>query len=196
MYRQFRSRRQWRKWISAAELEWSKVHAKLHGGILFNKLYFLDDQDTNPANTQRLFLRHGRYKNFRVHATACTFSSTILVDQLGDESCYLVDIARVNFMEAEGARERPLAIQYLSFQCDISPLVLSSGSSEVTKVHVRYFLQTAKTSSDSIFLTSSDIWCGGGLVRQRRVRESRALTRLSRTLRSKPRMRYDLTQIK
>ena len=146
MYRQFRSRRQWRKWISAAELEWSKVHAKLHGGILFNKLYFLDDQDTNPANTQRLFLRHGRYKNFRVHATACTFSSTILVDQLGDESCYLVDIARVNFMEAEGARERPLAIQYLSFQCDISPLVLSSGSNEVTKVHVRYFLQTAKTS--------------------------------------------------
>ena len=41
------SQRQWSKWIGAAESERSKVH----GGILFNKWYLLDTQDTNPENT-------------------------------------------------------------------------------------------------------------------------------------------------
>ena len=36
------SRRQWRKRIGAAELEW----AKAHGGILYNKWYLLEYQDT------------------------------------------------------------------------------------------------------------------------------------------------------
>ena len=54
------SRRQWRKWISAAELEWAKVH----GGILFNKWYFLDTHETNLEYPKRVLLRHGQYQNF------------------------------------------------------------------------------------------------------------------------------------
>ena len=135
-------RRQWRKWIGAAELDWSKVH----GGIPCNKWYLMDTHDTNPENPKRLLLRHGRYQNFRVNGTAWTFSGTIGVDPCGDESCDLVEIARVKFMAALAAHDRPHGIQYLTVHCDISPLVLSSGSGEVTKVPVRGFLQTAKTS--------------------------------------------------
>ena len=75
-----------------------------------------------------------------------TFSGTICVDQWVDELCDLVEITRVKFVEAQGARDRPPAIPYLSVHCDISPLVLSSGSERVTKVPVRCFLQTATTS--------------------------------------------------
>ena len=53
-------RRQWRKWIGAAELEWAKVH----GGILFNKWYFLDTHETNLEYPKRVLLRHGQYQNF------------------------------------------------------------------------------------------------------------------------------------
>ena len=59
----------------------------------------MDTHDTNPENTKRLLLRHGRYQNFRVHGTAWTFSGTIEVDPCGDESCDLVEITRVKFME-------------------------------------------------------------------------------------------------
>ena len=52
---------------------------------------------------------------------------------------------------AQGDRKRPTAIQYLSVHCDISPLVLSSGSGDVTKVPVRGFLQTATTSWNSMW---------------------------------------------
>ena len=43
-----------------------------------------------------------------------------------------MEINRVNFMEAQGVRNRLPAIQYLSVHCDIFPLVLSSGSEEVS----------------------------------------------------------------
>ena len=52
--------------------------------------------------------------------------------------------------EAEGASERPDAIEYLSVHCDISPLILGS-TSEAQKVPVRGFLQTAKTSWNSLW---------------------------------------------
>ena len=167
------SQRQWRKWIGAAELEWAKVH----GGILCNKWYLMDTHDTNPENPKRLLLRHGRYQNFRVNGTAWTFSGTICVDRAGDESCDLVEIARVKFIEAQGARDRPSAIQYLSVHCDISPLVLSSGSGEVTKVPVLGFLQIATTSWNSMW----ECWLPdfqwrpvrGGLVMQSGLRKSR-----------------------
>ena len=42
------------------------------------------------------------------------------MDPGGDESCDLVEITRVKFMEAQGARDRPSAIQYLSVHCGIS----------------------------------------------------------------------------
>ena len=135
------SRQQWRKGIDAAEMEW----AKAHGGILYNNWYLLDCQATGTGNPKRLLLRHGRFQNFRVNGTAWTFSGTIYVDRAGDESCDLVEITKVKFMEAQGARNRPSAIQYLSVHCDISPLVLSSGSEEITKVSVRGFLQIATT---------------------------------------------------
>ena len=181
------SRQQWRKWIDAAELEW----AKAYGGILYNKWYLLDCQETYTGNPKRLLLRHGRYQNFRVNGTSWTFSGTICVDRAGDESCDLVEITRVKFMEAQGARDRPPAIQYLSVHCDISPLVLSSGSGEVTKVPVRCFLQTATTSWNSMWerwlLASSGVWwqwrsCAGGLVLQRRSSK-------------KPWQRYSMTLI-
>ena len=52
------SRRQWRKWIGAAGLEWTKVY----GGILYNRCYLLDCQDTYTEDPKRLLLRHGLSK--------------------------------------------------------------------------------------------------------------------------------------
>ena len=86
------SRQQWRKWIDAAELEWEKAH----GGILYNKWYLLDCQETYTGNPKRLLLRHGQYQNFRVNGTAWTFSCTICADRAGDESCYLVEITSLD----------------------------------------------------------------------------------------------------
>ena len=90
-------------------------------------------------------------QNFRVNGTAWTFSGTVCVDRWGDESYDLVEITRVKFMEAHGARDRPPAIQYLSVHCDILPLVVNSGSKDVTKVPVRGFLQIATTSWNSVW---------------------------------------------
>ena len=73
--------------------------------------YILDCQDTH---TSAHVLRHGRYQNFRLNGTAWTFSWTICVDPWDDELCYLVEITRVKFMEAQGAYDRPPAIQYLA----------------------------------------------------------------------------------
>ena len=47
-----------------------------------------------------LLPRHGQYQNFRVNGTEWTFSGTICVDLCSDESCNLVEIARVKFMKA------------------------------------------------------------------------------------------------
>ena len=93
-------RRQWRKGIDAAELEW----AKALGGILYNKWYLWDCQDTYSGNPKRLLLRHGQYQNVRVNGTlgtAWTFSGIIFVDRAGDGSCDLVKSTRVKFMEAK-----------------------------------------------------------------------------------------------
>ena len=93
------------------------------------------------------------YQNFpsRENGTAWTFSDTICVDPSGDELCYLVDIIRVKFMRAQGAHDLPLAIQYLPVHCDMSQLVLSSGSEEAPKVPVRCFLPIATTSWNSMW---------------------------------------------
>ena len=58
----------------------------------------------------------------------------------------LVEIARGEFKEAEGARKRPDAIEYLSVHCDISPPILGSPS-EAQKVPVRGILHTANGPS-------------------------------------------------
>ena len=86
------------------------------------------------------------------------------------------EITRVKFMEAQGARDQPPAIQYRSVHCDISPLILSSGSKEVTKVPVRCFLQIATASWNSMW----ERWLPdfqwrpvrGRFVRQRGFRKS------------------------
>ena len=122
-------------------------------------------------------LRHGQYQNFWVNGTAWTFSSTICVDWGNDESRDLLHLPRVRIMEAQGARDLPPAIQYLSVHCDISPLVLSSCSKEVTKVPVLGFLQIATTSWNSMW----ECWLPdfqwrpvrGGLVLQSGRRKSR-----------------------
>ena len=85
------------------------------------------------------------------HSSKWTLSGTICVDGAGNESCDLVEITRVKFIEVQGAPDRPHAIQYLTVHCEILPLVLSSGSKEATKVPVRCFLQIATTSWNSMW---------------------------------------------
>ena len=109
--------------------------------------------------------------NFRLNGTAWTFSGTICVGRAGDESCDLVEITKVKFMEAQGAHDLPPAIQYLPVHCEISQLALIAGSGEVTKVPVRCFLQIATTSGipggNAGFLTSSGVRCGEACVAMR-----------------------------
>ena len=143
------SRRKWRKWIEAAALEWEKIQ----GGIPLHEAYILDTQkNTDPRDTDRFLLSHGKLSGFRVCGTAWTFSGTVRVDQPWDDSLGkdLVEIARSKFKEAEGARERPDAIEYLSVHCDISLLILGSPS-EAQKVPLRGFLQTANTTWKSLW---------------------------------------------
>ena len=57
------SRRKWRKWIEAAALEWEKIQ----GGIPLHETYILDTQKkTDPRNTDRFPLSHGKLSGFRV----------------------------------------------------------------------------------------------------------------------------------
>ena len=90
--------------------------------ISLHEKYILDTQEkTDPRNTDRFLLSHGKLSGFRVSGTAWTFSGTVRVDPLWDDSPSkdLVEIARSKFKEAEGACERPYAIEYLSVHCDI-----------------------------------------------------------------------------
>ena len=72
------------------------------------------------------------------------------MDPPWDDSEDLVEIARSEFKEAEGARKRPDAIEYLSVHCDISQLIFGLPS-EAQKVPVRGFLQTANTNWYSLW---------------------------------------------
>ena len=100
--------------------------------------YIFDTKEkSDPTNTNRILLSYGKLSGFRVCGTAWTFSCTVRVDSPWDDSPGedLVEIARSNFVEAEGASERP-TIEYLSVHCDISLLILCSPS-EAQKVPVR-----------------------------------------------------------
>jgi len=144
-------------------LEWEKIQ----GGIPLHEAYILDTQkNTDPRDTDRFLLSHGKLSGFRVCGTAWTFSGTVRVDPPWDDSLGkdLVEIARSKFKEAEGARERPDAIEYLSVHCDISLLILGSPS-EAQKVPLRGFLQTANTTWKSLWerwlLTLLGVRCEG-----------------------------------
>ena len=118
-----------------------------------HETYILDTQEkTDPRKTDRFLLSHGKLSGFRVSGTAWTFSGTVHVDTPWDDSPGkdLVEIARSKFKEAEWARERPDAIEYLSVHCDISLLILGSPS-EAQNVPVRGFLQTANTTWKSFW---------------------------------------------
>ena len=97
-------------------------------------MYILDSREKiNPRDIDRFPLSHWNLSRFLVGVKACTgtgarFSGTDRVDTPWDDSEDLVEIARGKFKEAEGARERPDAIKYLSVHCDISPLILASPS--------------------------------------------------------------------
>ena len=125
------SRQQWRKWIEAAALEWEKIQS----GIQLHDTYIFDTKEkSDPRNTNRFLLSHGKLSCFRVCGTAWTFSSTVSVDQLWNDSPgedLLLEIARNKFKEAEGAHERPDAIEYLSVHCNISSLMLGSPSERI-----------------------------------------------------------------
>ena len=78
-------------------------------------MYVFDTQEKiDPRNTDRFLLSHGKLRSFRVSGKAWTFSYTICVDPLWNDSEDLVEIARGKFKEAEGACERPDAVEYLS----------------------------------------------------------------------------------
>ena len=143
------SRGLWKKWIGAAALEWEKIQ----GGIPLHDRYIFDTKEkSDPTNTNRFLLSYGKLSFFRVCGRAWTFSGTVRVDSPWDDSPGedLVEIARSKFVEAEGARERPDAIEYLSVHCDLSPLILGSPS-EAQKVPVRGFLQTANPTWNSLW---------------------------------------------
>ena len=118
-------------------------------------------------------------KTFKYIAQCGPFpAQSMWTSAVGDEWCYLVDIAKVKFMEAQGT-----LIQYLSVPCNILLMVLNSGLQEVTKVPLSCFLQTATTSWKSmrgcwtvgVLASWLAVASGaGGLVWQleRRVRES------------------------
>ena len=131
------SRRQWRKWIEAAALEWKKIQ----GGIPLHETYILDNQQkTDPRNTDGFLLSHGKLSCFGVSGTAWTFSGTVRVDPPWDNSPGedLVEIARSKFKKAEGTRERPDVIEYLSVHCEhLSPLILGSHSEPQHRRHKR-----------------------------------------------------------
>ena len=120
-------------------------------GILFDEIYVFDIQErTDPRNTYRFLLSHGKVKRFRVSIKAWTFSGTIRVDLLWDDSEDLAEIARGKYKEAEGASERPYAIEYLSVRCNTLLLIVCSPL-EAQQVPVRGFLQTANTSWNSLW---------------------------------------------
>ena len=127
-------------------------------GILLHETYMLDTQEkTDTRDTYRFLLSHGKLSSFRVSGAAWTFSSTVRVDPPWDDNQDLVEIARGKFKEAEGARERPDAIEYLSVHCDILPLIHCSPS-EAQNVPVRGFLQTANTNWNSLWERSDFAW--------------------------------------
>ena len=109
------SQHQWRKWIEAAALDSDGgVGKDPQGGILLHETNILDTQEKiDPRNTDRFLLSHGKLSGFRVWGTAWTFSGTVRVDPAWDDSEDLVETARGKFKEAEGASERPDAIEYL-----------------------------------------------------------------------------------
>ena len=89
-------------------------------------MYILDSREKNdPRDIDRFPLSHRKLSRFRVGGKACTgtgarFSGPYRMDTPWDDSEDLVEIARGKFKEAEGARERPDAIEYLSVT--VSPL--------------------------------------------------------------------------
>ena len=80
-------------------------------------VYVDTEEKTEPTDTDRLLLKSGKYRTFRVNGKAWTFYSTVLVDSSWDDTGYsgdLVDITRENFKDLEGARERSDTVRYLS----------------------------------------------------------------------------------
>ena len=78
-------------------------------------------EKTDPRNNDRFLLSHWKLSSFRVSGTAWTFSGTVCLNPLWDDSPGedLVEIARSKFKEEEGAHERPDVKEYLSVHCDI-----------------------------------------------------------------------------
>ena len=123
----------------------------------------------NWSNGHRQASAEITLKSFRVNGKAWTLSCSVFVDSSWDDTgdCgELVDITREKFKDLR----RPDAIEFLpvSVHCDISPLVLSSGLEEATKVPVRCFSKPPKHPwipyGNTGFLTSQcGVLCWGGL---------------------------------
>ena len=91
--------------MGAAALEWERIQ----GGIPFHQMY---TGKTDPRNTNRFLLSHGKLRGFRVHGKAWTFSGTVCVDPPCNDSEDLVEIARGKFIEEEGTHERQFTAIY------------------------------------------------------------------------------------
>ena len=87
--------------------------------------------DNWSRDTDGFLLSHGKFSGSRV----MDLFRHLRVDPPWNNSEDLVEIARGEFKEAQGASERPCVIEYLSVHCDISPLIFGS-SLEAQKVPV------------------------------------------------------------
>ena len=79
---------------------WEKVQSRIH----FNEMNIFDTQEkTDPRNTNRFLLNHGKLRGFRASGKEWTFSCTVRVDLPWEDSEDVVEMLRVKFMQAEGA---------------------------------------------------------------------------------------------
>ena len=79
---------------------------KIQGGIPLHKKYMLDTQEkTDPRNTNRFPLSHGKLRGFRLNGREWTFSNRVYDYPPWDASEDLVEIERGKFMEAKGDSE-------------------------------------------------------------------------------------------
>ena len=77
----------------------------IKGAIPFQEIYMIDTQgESDPRNTKKLLLSHGKYRSFPANGKAWTFSGVVSVEPPYYGKGDLVDITKNKFKEAEGQR--------------------------------------------------------------------------------------------
>ena len=120
------------------------------------KHIFDTKEKSDPRNTSRFLLSYGKLSGFRVSGKAWTLSGTVSVDS--PTNCRGMTalrtpgiIAKRGFVEAEGASERPNAIEYLSVHCNLSQLILGSPSEAQNVLYADFSKISANTTWNSLW---------------------------------------------